>query len=318
MTKALLYAMKSKENRMQFKQKVFEKAIKKALSIAGVDPETIDIQLFDMRAHETAIDVLKEVAHDKNHPYYMAANKALKIITKSEDYGSICPELYEKLVEEHEEEDDRIKPLEDAITDLDYRLSARLDEIEKMLNTINHEGSRPVTVPHDLGPLKTELETLKTYVEGLRATHQMIIDRMAEVERAARENAEFVSRIWTHAVNGIGTPHTFQAGNTARAPTRQTTAQRGPRKGGGTIRLLLGSVIAVVFNTIAMPMLAYSNGWTDAQTFFYSMFTTMAVIGLMLLEGLWVNTVFEKSKPAAKGFIAGYVYSQHINPYKQG
>jgi hypothetical protein len=66
-----------------------------------------------------------------------------------------------------------------------------------------------------------------------------------------------------------------------------------------------------------MPMLAYSNGWTDAQTFFYSMFTTMAVIGLMLLEGLWVNTVFEKSKPTAKGFIAGYVYSQHINPYKQ-
>jgi hypothetical protein len=316
-TKHLLYAMKSKENRMRFKRQVFEKAIKKALSMAGVDPETIDMHLFDLRAHETAMDVLKEVAHDRNHPYHMAANRALKIIMKNEEYGAVCPELYEKLVEEHEKEGDRITPLEEALADLDFRLTKRIEEVEKMINTLNGQGPQTVTMPHDLGPLKTELETLKTYVDGLRATHQMIIDRMAEVERAARENSEFVSRIWTHAVNGAGAPHTFQVGNTARAPTRQTTAQRGPRKGGGAIRLILGGAIAVIFNVIAMPLLAYSNGWTDAQTFIYSMLTTMALIGLMILEGLWVNTVFSGPRKSARGFIAGYVYSQGVNPYKQ-
>jgi len=211
---------------------------------------------------------------------------------------------------------DPLKQLEDSIADVDYRLSMRIEELKKMINMLNGQGPRTVIVPHDLGPLKTELETLRTYVEGLRLAHKEVVDRMAEVERAAKENTEFVASLWSRAVNSTRAAAHDVGAPAPRAPPQKTTAQKGPRKGGGLVRLILGGTIAVIFNTIAMPMLAYSNGWSDVQTFFYSMFTTMAVIGLMLLEGLWVNTVFDRSKASAKGFVAGYVYSQGVNPYK--
>jgi hypothetical protein len=232
----------------------------------------------------------------------------------------IDEDTYNNMLEAHAESlehADPLKQLEDAIVDVDFRLSKRIEELEKIISSVNGQGSRPENMPHDLGPLRTELETLRTYVEGLRLAHKEVVDRMAEVERAAKENSEFVASLWSRAVNNTGAAAHDMGTTAPRAPPQKTTAQKGPRKGGGAIRLILGGAIAVIFNTIAMPMLAYSNGWTDVQTFFYSMFTTMAVIGLMLLEGLWVNTVFEKSKPTAKGFVAGYVYSQNINPYKQ-
>jgi hypothetical protein len=228
----------------------------------------------------------------------------------------IDEDTYNNMLEAHAESlehSDPIRQLEDSIADVDYRLSMRIEELEKMISALNGQGPRAVTVPHDLGPLRTELETLKAYVEGLRAAHKEVVDRMAEVERAARENSEFVADLWSRAVtptHGVGTP-------TPRAPPQRAKAERGPRKGGGAIRLILGGAIAVTFNAIAMPMLAYSNGWNDATTFMASMLTTMAMIGLMVLEGLWVNTVFDRSKAPAKGFVAGYVYSQGVNPYRQ-
>jgi hypothetical protein len=227
---------------------------------------------------------------------------------------------YNHMLEAHAESlihADPVKQLEDAIVDVDFRLSKRIEELEKIISSVNGQGPRPENMPHDLGPLKAELETLKTYVDGLRAAHQLLIDRMSEVERAARENTEFVASLWSRAVNNTRAAAHDAGAPAPRAPTRQTTAQKSPRKGGGTIRLILGGTIAVIFNTIAMPMLAYSNGWSDTTTFLVSMFTTMAMIGMMVMEGLWVNTVFTSPRASAKSFIAGYIYSQGMNPYKQ-
>jgi hypothetical protein len=235
------------------------------------------------------------------------------------DDKEIDEDTYSHMLEAHAESlehADPVKQLEDSIVDLDFRLSRRIEELEKLISGMNGQGPRPEAMPHDLGPLKAELATIKTYVEGLRAAHKEVVDRMAEVERAAKENTEFVASLWSRAVNNTRAAAHGAGAPAPRAPPRRTTAQKGPRRGGGLVRLILGGSIAIIFNTIAMPMLAYSNGWTDAQTFFYSMFTTMAVIGLMLLEGLWVNTVFTGPRASAKGFIAGYVYSQGVNPYK--
>jgi len=236
------------------------------------------------------------------------------------DDKEIDEDTYNHMLEAHAEtleHADPVKQLEDSIVDLDFRLSRRIEELEKLISSVNGQGPRPEALPHDLGPLKAELTTLKTYVEGLRAAHKEVVDRMAEVERAAKENTEFVASLWSRAVNNARAATHDVGAPAPRAPPEKTTAQKGPKRGGGTIRLILGSAIAVVFNAIAMPMLAYSNGWSDTTTFMASMFTTMAMIGLMILEGLWVNAVFTGSRAAAKGFIAGYVYSQHVNPYKQ-
>ena len=236
------------------------------------------------------------------------------------DDKEIDEDTYNHMLEAHAEtleHADPVKQLEDSIVDLDFRLSRRIEELEKLISSVNGQGPRPEAMPHDLGPLKTELETLKVYVDGLRAAHKEVVDRMAEVERAAMENSEFVASLWTHAVNGTRAAAHDVGAPAPRAPARKTTAQKGPGKGGGLVRLILGGTIAVLFNVLAMPLLAYSNNWSDVQTFFMSMLTTMALIGLMLLEGLWVNTVFSGPKKSARGFIAGYVYSQNVNPYKQ-
>jgi hypothetical protein len=231
----------------------------------------------------------------------------------------IDEDTYNNMLEAHTEavaHEEPLKQLEDAIVDVDFRLSKRIEELEKIISSMNGRGPQTEVMPHDLGPLKAELATLRTYVEGLRAAHKEVVDRMAEVERAAKANAEFVASVWTRAVNGAGAPAQTPKTSSARAPSPKTSSARAPMRHGGAIRLLLGSVIAVVFNAIAMPMLAYSNSWSDATTFMASMLTTMALIGLMVLEGLWVNTVFDRSKASAKGFIAGYIYSQGVNPYK--
>jgi hypothetical protein len=236
------------------------------------------------------------------------------------DDKEIDEDTYNHMLEAHAEtleHADPVKQLEDSIVDLDFRLSRRIEELERLISSMNGQGPRLEAMPHEFGPLKAELTTIKTYVESLRAAHTDIIDRLAEVERAAKENAEFVSCIWTHAVNNTRAAAHDAGVPAPRAPPQKTTVQKGPRKGGGTIRLILGGAIAVIFNTIAMPMLAHSNGWSDTTTFLVSMFTTMAMIGMMVMEGLWVNTVFTGPRASAKGFIAGYIYSQGVNPYKQ-
>jgi hypothetical protein len=269
-----------------------------------------NVDLVDWESHlESGLEMDELVqVFQKEYPQFSWADR------------EIDEDTYNHMLEAHAEtleHADPVKQLEDSIVDLDFRLSRRIEELERLISNMNGQGSRLEAMPHEFGPLKTELETLKTYVDGLRATHQIIIDRMAEVERAAKENAEFVASLWSRAVNNTRAAAHDAGAPTPRAPPQKNTEPRGPRKGGGTIRLILGGAIAVVFNAIAMPMLAYSNGWSDTTTFLASMFTTMAMIGLMILEGLWVNTVFTGPRASAKGFIAGYVYSQHVNPYKQ-
>jgi hypothetical protein len=235
------------------------------------------------------------------------------------DDEAVDEDTFNQMLEAHTEaveHADPLKQLEDVVSDVDFRLTKRIEELEKIVSTLSGQGPQTVIMPHDLGPLKAELTTLKTYVEGLRAAHTEIINRMADVERAAKANAEFVASVWTRAVNGAGAPAQTPKTSSARTHSPKTSSARAPVRYGGAIRLLLGSVIAIVFNAIAMPMLAYSNGWSDAQTFTFSMLTTMALIGLMILEGLWVNTVFSGPRKSARGFVAGYVYSQGVNPYK--
>jgi hypothetical protein len=320
-TKALLYAMKGTSDMSrinEYARRIYENVDRKVAynKIVGLLMRFVkrngwdDVDLIDWEnilESGLEMDELVEV-FKREYPQYRWDDK------------EIDEDTYNHMLEAHAEtleHADPVKQLEDSIVDLDFRLSRRIEELEKLISSMNGQGPRPETMPHDLGPLRTELETLKTYVEGLRLAHKEVVDRMAEVERAAKENAEFVASLWSRAVNNTRAAAHDTGAPAPRAPPQKTTAQKGPRKGGGTIRLILGGAIAVVFNAIAMPMLAYSNGWSDTTTFFASMFTTMAMIGLMILEGLWVNTVFTGPRASAKGFIAGYVYSQHVNPYKQ-
>jgi hypothetical protein len=283
------------EGRKKLRRRTLEKALRRRMAEAGIDPASVDFSAFDLDSYERLLDLLHDVARDPTHEYRHIAQQVLRHMDRYADYYGWPADATETPAEDGGDGDVGAGELRAAIQLLEDRLARVEDRLGAAASPASGED------------LRGEIERLAGLVAELRA----------EYERAVKANADFVASLWAaRADRPTATPTATGGGRGDGGPASRPRVRQ-PRGAGGLVRLALGSVIAVTFNAIAMPMLAYSNNWTDAQTFLASMLTTMAVIGLMLLEGLWVNTVFGGSKPSAKGFVAGYVYSQGVNPYEQ-
>jgi len=281
------------ESQREFKREVFKKTLRKYLREVGLDEQAFDLAEFDLDAYSSVMDLLIDVAHNKNHPYSYVCERILNVVKKYEDYGINDEALYlppeEEAPQDGTDLEKRVRDLEEDIRDLRWRISLLNDELQNVTNNFN--SAREDNLQERLERIS---ELIRRYEENIK-----------RIEKSVKDNEQFVVQIWQKArapqpLNSDG-PTTIN---------RRVGPKGGPtRSGGGKTRLLLGLITSTILSVMVMDILANDFSWSPLETIAYGALFVLTTIALMALEGLWTSTLSR----TAQGFVAGYIYSEYTN-----
>ena len=280
------------ESQRRFRREAFRRTLRKYLREIGMDEQAIDLSEFDLDAYSSVMDLLIDVAQNKNHPYSYVCERILKVVKKYEDYGIHDEALFQEAPEEAPQDgtdlEGRIRELEEDIGEITRRISMLHDELQNAINNFNSAREESL-----LEGLELIRRKLKEYEESIKS-----------LEKSVRDNEQFVVQIWQKA----GGPQPLRQPPRAEGPRRA-----GPnRHGGGKTRFFLSLIVSTILSFMVMDVLAKDFSWSPIETIAYGALFVMTTMGLVLIEGLWTSTLSR----TAQGFAAGYIYSEYMNPHK--
>jgi len=277
------------ESQREFKREAFKRALRKYLREIGMDEQAFDLAEFDLDAYSSVMDLLIDVAHNKNHPYSYVCERILNVVKKYEDYGISDEALYQEPPEEAPQDgtdlEKRVRDLEEDIRDLRFRISLLNDELQNVTNNFN----------------SAKEDNLQERLERISELIRRYEENIKRIEKSVKDNEQFVVQIWQKA----RAPQPLRADGARRVgPNRVEN-----RHGGGKTRLLLGLITSTILSVMVMDILANDFSWSPLETIAYGALFVLTTIALMALEGLWTSTLSR----TAQGFVAGYIYSEYTN-----
>lgn len=309
----------AKGNR-KFVENSLKAAFIRRLERLGIDPQTVDLSVYDWHSFETIDDLLRFYARHGDP----ICQKLLPKDEYVDDYMEKWAHEYKNYLESLEA-DDPVKRLEKLEADLDtiYKriisleskiepldLRAITEQIEALkselmaIKSCSTPSKANIESPqvHDIikeirKDLEDKIEKLKMRIEELapKPNRQLTLTSMIE---AGKEVAEDLPLIELEPETGIE----------SRPEKRPSGKETGKRKSSGAGLLLLRVTI--------VHLIGLWISWIIYDMAGISMFFTyLTFIGMA-----WLDTIvwLSRSGPSRRGFATGYMMSQYTNPYKFG
>ncbi|MEM2169714.1 MAG: hypothetical protein QW186_07935 [Candidatus Bathyarchaeia archaeon] len=285
-------------------QNSLKKAFLRRLEEAGIDPQTVDLSVYDFYSFESVDDLL--------HFYARHGDPICQKIL-GDDYGYSA--YADRFAHEYK---NYLESLEQKTPDEQLEeIQVRLDELEKQLKllTYNIPNVAIDNIQQQIQQLQTEIMALKQAnnhepLKQLNNTINKIMEKIASLELRLETFTPEPKTQTTLPEYGpqYGPPMEIELipePDPDHKPANMKPAKkRNPRITAGLIRVTLIHVIGLFISYIISDMSGVSM-----------LFTFMVFIVIAWLDTL---TWLPYHGPSRRGFATGYLYSQYTNPYKAG